>query len=230
MSGLLRTLGIVVCGALLAVAPPALAQSGLADGFAKLPADAKVVLMPMDVELFSISGGGVMEPQAAWTDNAVRNLKQAYFAKKGEFKVSFSEFADEPDEAIEDLNRLHGAVGAAINIHHLGQLKLPTKEGKLDWSLGDGVAAIRQKTGADYALFTFVRDSYATGERVATMVVAALFGVGLPGGFQAGYASLVDLQSGRIVWFNRVVRASGDLREAEKARESLNALLANFPR
>ena len=42
-------------------------------------------------------------------------------------------------------------------------------------------------------------------------------------------ASLVDLSTGEILWFNRLVRGSGDLREAEKAKESLGALLDSFP-
>jgi hypothetical protein len=74
-----------------------------------------------------------------------------------------------------------------------------------------------------------VRDSYASGERVAAMVVGALLGVGLSGGAQVGYASLVDLANGQIVWFNRLSRASGDLRDPERARESAEALLAGFP-
>jgi hypothetical protein len=39
----------------------------------------------------------------------------------------------------------------------------------------------------------------------------------------------VDLSTGNIVWFNRLARASGDLRDPEKARESAQALLADFP-
>lgn len=41
-----------------------------------------------------------------------------------------------------------------------------------------------------------MRDSYASAEHKAAMVALALFGVGIPGGFQVGYASLVDLRSG----------------------------------
>jgi hypothetical protein len=61
------------------------------------------------------------------------------------------------------------------------------------------------------------------------MIGLALLGVGIGGGMQIGYASLVDLNSGRVVWFNQLVRPSGDLREPEKAAETLNALLGQFP-
>jgi hypothetical protein len=74
-----------------------------------------------------------------------------------------------------------------------------------------------------------VRDSYASAERQAAMVVLAFVGVGLGGGMQVGYASLVDLNTGQVLWFNRLLRARGDLREADKAAETVNALLEEFP-
>jgi hypothetical protein len=88
---------------------------------------------------------------------------------------------------------------------------------------------LQAKTGARYAVFIWVRDSYASAERKAAMVAMAILGVGLTGGSQVGYASLVDLETGRVLWFNRLARASGDLREEKAASESLDALLAGFP-
>lgn len=205
------------------------AQSGLADGFKKLPDSAKVVIMPMDIELFSMSAGGVLEPQAEWTNKALSNMRTAYKSREETLKIKVQLLDAADDADIEDLNRLHGAVGAAIVQHHLGAFKLPTKEGKFDWSLGEAVGGISRKTGADYALFTYVRDSYASSERVAAMIVGAMFGIGMVGGMQYGYASLVDLQTGQVVWFNQLLRGSGDLREPEPAKETLEALLAKFP-
>jgi hypothetical protein len=76
-----------------------------------------------------------------------------------------------------------------------------------------------------------MRDTYASTERIAAAVVlVALVGLVLPpGGWQNGYASLVDLTTGRIVWFNFLTRGSGDLREPAKAAETLDALLVRFP-
>jgi hypothetical protein len=61
------------------------------------------------------------------------------------------------------------------------------------------------------------------------MIALALLGVGVSGGVQVGYASLVDLNTGQVLWFNRLTRGSGDLREPEKAQETLDALLQDFP-
>jgi hypothetical protein len=126
---------------------------------------------------------------------------------------------------------LHAAVAGSIALHHSvgGVWALPTKAGLLDWSFGDAMQPLRAKTGARYALFVWVRDSYASAERKAAMVALALLGVGLSGGTQIGYASLVDLETGRVVWFNRLMRPTGDLREAAPAKESIDALLSGFP-
>ncbi|MBK7675733.1 hypothetical protein [Accumulibacter sp.] len=209
--------------------PLTVTAASLAEGFSRLPGGAAVVLMPLDIELFSVSAGGILEPQAEWTEKAHANLREAFLTRKSALNVNFKALPDEGDEVSDSLNRLHAAVGQAIILHQQGMFALPTKEGKLDWSLGDEVAVLRARTGADYALFAFVRDSYTSGQRVAMMVVGALLGVGLSGGFQVGYASLVDLTTGRVVWFNRLLRGSGDLRELDKARESCDALLDSFP-
>jgi hypothetical protein len=61
------------------------------------------------------------------------------------------------------------------------------------------------------------------------MIGMALLGIGMPGGIQVGYASLVDLETGQVVWFNRLARGTGDLREPDSAAETVEALLTDFP-
>jgi hypothetical protein len=219
---------------ILASAVPVIAAAqskNLAEGFTVLPKNARVVIMPTDIELFSISAGGIPEPKADWTEAASRHFKAALIEKKKSLGATTTELSDKDADDVVEINTLHAAIARSVSLHHFGpsNFNLPTKAGKLDWSLGDTVRVIKEKTGADYALFSWIRDSYASGERVATMIVLALFGVGVPGGSQVGYASLVDLETGRIVWFNRLLRAGGDLREADKAAETLNTLLDNFP-
>jgi hypothetical protein len=212
---------------------PAVEQSkNLAPGFSTLPKGARVVVMPTDIELFLISAGGVAEPKADWTEAATKHFKAALYEKKKSFGTVAVDLSEKDADEFAEVNTLHAAVAGAITAHHFGPgfLNLPTKDGKLDWSLGDSVRRLKEKSGADYALFSWIRDSYASGERIAATVLLALVGVGMaPGGLQQGYASLVDLSTGRIVWFNRLFRGSGDLREADKAAEVLNVLLQDFP-
>jgi hypothetical protein len=225
--------GAVLMVLAVALAGPAVAQSKhLAPGFAALSTGSKVAIMPTDIELFSISAGGVLEPKADWTEAASRHFSNALIEKKRKaLKLEVVEVAEKDADEFAEINALHGAIARAISMHHFGSgyFNLPTKDGKLDWSLGEATQPIKKATGADYALFTWVRDSYASGERIATMIALAVLGVGVGGGMQTGYASLVELETGRVLWFNQLQRASGDLREAEMAAETIDALLANFP-
>ncbi len=216
--------------------PQAAAQLGapsknLAPNFSGLSKSAKVVMMSTDVELFSISGGGVLEPKADWTEAASRHFKEALGKKSEKLGLSTQQLDEKDAENLADVNDLHGAIAQAIALHHFGPgfLSLPTKAGKLDWSLGDAVRPLRERSGADYALFSWIRDSYASSERKAAIVALALLGVGVGGGVQIGYMSLVDLNTGQVMWFNRLLRGSGDLREPAAAAETLDALMTGFP-
>lgn len=206
-------------------------SKNLAPGFAALPADAKIILMPVDVELYSLSAGGVAEPKADWTSSALGHMKTAMSIKTSKLGLNSSNMDEAAADDFAEQVGLHAAVARSIALHHSlgGAWSLPTKEGRLDWSFGDSMKGLQAKTGARYGLFVWVRDSYASAERKAAMVAMALLGVGLSGGSQVGYASLVDLETGNVLWFNRLARASGDLREGPAAVETIDALLAGFP-
>ena len=212
---------------------PAQAQQAparnLAPGFTNLPLDANVAVVPLDVELFELSLGGVLTPKADWTANASKHMGAALKRKAATLGFA-SQFVEErvADDHAELLH-LYAAVARSISMHHAGALKLPTKEDRLEWSFGDALRPLRDATGARYALFTWVRDSYSSAERKAAMVGLALVGVGLTGGVQVGYASLVDMESGQILWFNQNVSAFGDLRDEASALSSMDGLLAGFP-
>ena len=193
----------------------------------------RMVLMPIDVELSHVTAGGLLEPDAEWTEQAKRNMHKALMDEARSRKVELVDFAPnrgtpEDREKSLDLVRLHRAVGSAILVHeYIQELALPSKKGKFDWSLGPEAAAIARSQNADYAMFLFVRDSYTTGGRAALIAVAAAFGIGLQGGSQVGFASVVDLKTGDIVWFNRLARGTGDLRTPEVAGETVNALIGD---
>jgi hypothetical protein len=201
----------------------------LAPGFTGLPRDARVVIAPLDVELFSVSAGGILEPRADWTDAAQRHMAASLHAKAAALGLGHNDLDPAKADELAELLNLHAAVARAIAMHHTGPVKLPTKEGRLDWSFGDVLKPLQEASGARYALFTWVRDSYTSAERRAMMIGMALLGVGLGGGVQVGYASLVDLQTGQVLWFNQLLRGTGDLREAAKAADSVEALLTGFP-
>jgi len=200
----------------------------------------RVVLMPLDVELRQLTAGGTEQPQAEWTDVAQRYIVAAFAAEAADRGLALVSYAPERGSEVDrergrELIRLHRVVSESVLVHHYTRgMALPAKQGRFDWSLGPGAAAIARSQDADYALFLVLRDSYATSGRYAViaarMLLLARLPLGVPAGAQVGYASLVDLSTGNIVWFNLLSRGSGNLRTAEAARETVRALLADLPR
>lgn len=196
----------------------------------------RVLLMPSDVEVSEITAAGLPEPNAAWTRAARTNVETALNAIMAEKNLRIvpyrSASADDlqADPAHLQAFKLHAAIGGSILLHkYVPIMALPTKKDKFDWSMGEAATVLRESFDADYALFVYFRDSFASSGRVAVILIGAIFGVGLPGGRQIGFASLVDLRSGEIVWFNRLFQETGDLRKPDSARNASNSLLDKLP-
>lgn len=226
---------LAVFASLFAIATVVQAQEmNLAPGFVSLPKNAKIVMMPADIELFSISGGGVLEPRADWTEAANRNFTASLRKRNAGLGLDLVQMSEKDADEFSEINSLHAAIARAIAMHHFGAgtLNLPTKGGKLDWSLGEATQAVKKATGADYALFSWVRDAHASAERQAAMMAIAVLSLGraVPrGGTQTAYASLVDLNTGRVLWFNQLRRDSGNIRDEEQAGETVETLFRSLP-
>ncbi len=205
----------------------------------------KLLVMRPDVTVGSVTTGGMVEPRADWTEAARANLIAALKAQQGERggNVLVMDRRDslpgiEP-ETIAELERLHYAVGQSIALHRYNGRYLPTKRGKgLDWTLGADAVTLGQRTGMDYALFLYAEDSFASTGRVALQVLGVagcLVGFCAPnigGGGQFAYASLVDLRTGEVVWFNVLQTGTqvaginmGDIRKPEGAAQMVERLL-----
>jgi hypothetical protein len=221
---------------LLLLAACAQTQSNTVEGLATLPPDSRIILMPLDIELGLLNAGGIVEPRADWTEAARGHLNTALESLIDDADTDLivdtriDPYADLDDVEIQ-LVKLHGALGLSILLHQYEPaLKLPSRPPGFDWSLGPEVRRLKEQYGTDYALFVYIRDSYSSSGRAAVVALGLLLGIGVQGGTQVGFASLVDLDTGQIVWFNRLISATGDLRTAEAAKTSADALAAGFPK
>jgi hypothetical protein len=95
--------------------------------------------------------------------------------------------------------------------------------------LGPEINSIAKDHDAEYGLFVYYRDYQASGGRVAFAILAAAAGVGVGTGSEHGFASLVDLKTGDIVWFNVVVAGSGELRKEDGAATAVAKLFKDIP-
>lgn len=196
-----------------------------------LGAGATVLLVEPDIELVELLASGVQEPRADWTVSAREHVEQALTQQLRGKQADLRQYQPDPDPDRRQQQQqsilLHQAVGTSILLHRHFGLPLPHKGKTFDWTLGPGVRQLDPQ--ARYALFVYLRDSYASGGRKAMMAVGLLLGVGVSLGQQIGFASLVDLDDGRVVWFNLLSAQSGDLREPDGASQAVTRLLDGVP-
>jgi len=195
-----------------------------------LDGSAKILLFEPDIKFYLLTAGGISEPQPDWTETARTNFLTAARAHASQhspnLRVVDTAIAD---ESVTQYEKLHQAVGNTALMSYLGPYKLPSKQGAFDLSLGPGVSVLKERYGADYGMFVFYRDYRSSGGRVAFAILAAAAGVGVGTGNQYGFASLVDLSTGDVVWVNRVDVGTGDLREAAGAAKTIEVLLEAMP-
>jgi hypothetical protein len=210
--------------------------------------DYKLLVLRPDITVGSLTTGGMVEPRADWTDQARASIIGALRAQQATRggKVTIIEHRNElpgvGEQELADVERLNAAIDEAIVEHkYLGD-SLPTKRGKgLDWTLGQDAIRLGQKTGYDYALFFHAEDEVASGGRIALGVIGlagCIVGFCAPnvgGQQQLDYASLVDLKTGHVVWFNVVLAGSqvpgikfGDLRTPAGAAQMVDRLLGRM--
>ena len=158
------------------------------------------------------------------------------------YHVQFLGDADGANGALlNDYRGLFGAVASEAFQHSIAGNHLPTKPAppketagakvyRLDWTLGDQAKQLKALTGGDYALFFMTHDAYGdAGRKVAQLLMAGLLGAYIPAGVHLGYAGLVDLSTGNIVWLNFNPIMGGDVRTADGAEKRVRELLAGFP-
>jgi hypothetical protein len=210
--------------------------------------DYRLLVLRPDVTIGSLTTGGMVEPRAEWTEEARANIIAALRAQQAERggNVTIVEHRNAlpqvPEQELADLERLNLVVDESIVEHKYLGNSLPTKRGRgLDWTLGEDAVRLGRKTGYDYVLFLHAEDEVASGGRIALGVLGlagCFVGFCAPnvgGAEQLDYASLVDLRTGQVVWFNVVDAASqvpgikfGDLRTPAGAGQMVERLLGRM--
>lgn len=195
---------------------------------------ARIIVFRPDVKVGSRGAGGVEEPNADWTATAREKLTREVAANqkaKGNEAVFLPEQNGNKAQLVADYQALFRVVAGAVVQHKMGSGgSLPTKKDKFDWTLGPEAARLGALGGGDYALFFSTRDAYATtGRKVMQLFALLALGAYVQGGIHQSYAGLVDLKTGRIVWFNMDPGSGGDVRTDEGAAKRVAQLLNKFP-
>lgn len=221
----------------LCIATTAMAQekTGNKEGFTLKPGTVRIVLMRPVIDVGAQATGGMFEPNADWTTQAREYLTAALGdaqSKLGNAIVDYSDQSTGDGPTITQYSHLFNAVAdSVIRYQFFPGNRLPTKKhGKaFEWGMGNGLAHLASLDGADYALFITTHDEYGSAGRKMLQIVGMLGGVGVTSGVHQGYAGLVDLKTGELVWLNADQRMGGDVRTADGAQKRVAQLLEGFP-
>lgn len=199
----------------------------------------RLLVMAPEIEVGLVTAGGIVEPRQDWTSQARTSVVKALIEQQsghgGIIKVasSLEELHYDPAK-LRDLMALHRVVGVSIGIHKYASpaMSLPTKSGRFDWTLGSEAVKMGSALHYDYALFMHAEDSFETtgraAVRVASFPACVVFGCEVSGGQQLAYASLVDLKTGQVVWFNVLQSSVGDIRTPQGAAKMVSTLLESM--
>ncbi len=235
--------GLALAGvfSMVVISSPVSAQERTAvkKGF-ELPTNGNktILLFRPTVRVGAQSTGGMFEPNADWTDKSKTNLENALF--KIQTKIGNNVvIAPEPvgDDAIklqEHMALFATVARSVIQYQFFAGNRLPTKKRDnkndvFDWSLGTSVGTLPGASAADYGLFIFNEDQYGSTGRKILQVFAAVGGISVKSGEHQGYAALVDLKTGDLLWLNADAAMGGDIRTPEGAEKRAGQLLEEFP-
>jgi hypothetical protein len=208
----------------------------------KLEQTQTVTVIPLRVDVYQISAGGVQEKIDEWSAQARNNLLTAVEQELQSIPLlnvkPFSEtiLSEDQRSNLEQTGALFDAISSSIILHTYGppEQLFPEKIQNFDYSLGPEVAEFSKET--DTLLLVRAVDHIATAGRKAlqtgTVILGALVGVSVTPNLGVTVVSIafVDAHSGEILWYNYHGSAGDhDLRNPIDATILVKDVLKDFP-
>ena len=194
----------------------------------------KILLLPPQMFVAELSAGGVIQRQDDWTRQANKNLlvgAETYFRENTQFEaVQMPRLNEEEAGTVESHIGLYDRLAHAIYIYGRGEDSgWQHKKAEWDYTLGEGLVFLRDKTGADTALIFTGADIISTGGRKAAFAIGLLLGVNIPIGQSFISVGLADLKTGEIRWMAYDQSMSLDSRDPAAVQELVKDFFKTYP-
>lgn len=204
------------------------------EGFRFAPGEkVRIAVFPPDAEVSELNAAGMALPDANATDKArnalVKSLQSAPAFSHIDWVIVEPAEARKLPSLASHRALFQLVVDAAIRHHLFATDPLPTKSTKFQWTLGAEMGAYADKTDASYALFVFTRDTRNSVGKKAMQALSTALGNAVDRGKHLGYAGLVELKTGELVWLNVNLKMSADFESEAGASVRVGQLLNGFP-
>ncbi|MBF0484174.1 MAG: hypothetical protein HQL25_05650 [Candidatus Omnitrophica bacterium] len=183
-----------------------------------------LAVMPVDVEVFSLTAGNVRELRDDWSEKAKNDVDTALekvLNGKYAWKIKFVDKDWIKANAYTTWRQnkaLYEAVALSATLHGFnsqGQYSqsFKTKKDKFDYTLGSEIASLAKSVDADALLFVYGYDHEATAGRVASfwfnLMVGAVTGVTIvPTNPSLMTMGLINGETGDLEWYKTTPPAS----------------------
>jgi hypothetical protein len=203
--------------------------------------DRPIVILPPEFMVYQLSVGGaepVPELTKAATENLLASATAALKAQPGFRLLELPAM----DEAAQATLREHVELFKIIAFN----LDFTVKAGGKPWqdvrdhtdfSVGEGLRFLREKTGADYAFVLAGIERRQSGGSIFMQFALAAAGIGIATG--AGsyvYCGIIDLRSGQLTWFGSKagskefgIGSSANAAKKEGAESTVAAIFKSYP-
>lgn len=226
-----RLIGAVLATALMLGACATNRTRSTTNTFTPKPG-AQTLLVKPDVNLKVLMATGLRETRADWSQQGEANLTaalQAELAARGSSVKLLDPSAGLTPRQIQLIKLNDTVVNTSLQYDYAG-FKLPTKKDKFDRTIGPGAAVLGAGKNADYALLVKADGSFQSAGKIVMNIAVMALGNAPQTGGTSMFVTLVDLQTGDIVWSNLATAAlGGDIRDPESAERVVAALLKDFP-
>lgn len=99
-----------------------------------------------------------------------------------------------------------------------------------DYTLGENIKFLKDKTGVDRAIFVYGEDIVTSAGKKALAVLAMIGGIGVnPGGIAVLHLGVVDLNDGSLLWSNTIANQSMSLDNKKSVHAAILETLQESP-
>ncbi len=211
------------------IAPGLLSALLLAAAATAAEGEIRVIVVPVDFEVQQVTAGGVPETLAGESELACRNLDEAvarWLTKHPAYRpVLYPDLSDDEESLVREHIALFN-----VAMNEAWVMIRQYRRGPFDYTVGDGLAFVAERTGADKAMIVAGARLKSTGGRTAMKFLEfLLYGALSPLEQSFLSAGIIDLRSGRIEWANLENVSGEDVEVLSEACDAVDKLMAVYP-
>jgi len=203
--------------------------------------DKTIVVLPPEFVVY-LAGVGATEPLPEPTKAAKENLQasaaSALQGRSGFRLVELPQLDESAQATLREHVELFKIIAMTLDFTvKTGGKPWQDVRDRTDYSIGDGLEFLRERSGADYAFVMAGLEQRQTGGSIFLQImVAAAGGVVAAGGGSYVYCGVIDLRTGQLIWYGsrqgvKVLGMGSSANAANKAgaENTVAAIFKTYP-